>query len=38
MAEVALGQLKSGGKFNAKGSMLEQGIKTGGLTYKFSPR
>lgn len=31
MAEVALGQLKSGGKFNAKGSMLEQGIKTGGL-------
>lgn len=38
MAEVALGQLKSGGKFNAKGSMLEQGVKTGGLTYKFSPR
>lgn len=31
MAEVALGQLKSGGKFNAKGSMLEQGVKTGGL-------
>lgn len=31
MAEVALGQLKSGGKFNAKGSMIEQGVKTGGL-------
>lgn len=31
MAEVALGQLKSGGKFNVKGSMLDQGIKTGGL-------
>ena len=31
MAEVALGQLKSGGKFNAEGSMIEQGVKTGGL-------
>lgn len=31
MAEVALGQLKSGGKFNAEGSMLSQGVKTGGL-------
>lgn len=31
MVQVALGQLKSGGKFNAKGSMLEQGVKTGGL-------
>lgn len=31
MAEVALGQLKSGGKFNAEGSMVEQGVKTGGL-------
>ena len=31
MAEVALGHLKSGGKFNAEGSMIEQGVKTGGL-------
>lgn len=31
MAEVALGHLKSGGKFNAEGSMVEQGVKTGGL-------
>lgn len=31
MAEVALGELKSGGKFNAEGSMGNQGVKTGGL-------